>query len=108
MADIFDKSVNFGLGLFEYTKEKAEQLVEEMVKKGEVHRKDAQHMVGEIVQKGESQREEISKMVRTEVDKALGKAADALHLARKEEILAADEIRRIIREEIAAALPPKK
>ena len=96
------------VSLFGYTREKAEQLVEDMVKRGEVHRKDAQGMVGEIVQKGEAQRGELEKMITAEVEKALGKTADILHFARKEDVTSADELRRIIREEIAAALPPKE
>lgn len=113
MADLFETTVNFGLGLFEYTREKVEALVEEMVKKGEVHHKDAQGLVADLIKKGDSQRTEIERMVRGEVEKALGKTADTLHFARREDVLTADEVRRIIREEIAASRPkaaakPKK
>ncbi len=107
MEDFFDKSLNFGLGLFDYTREKAEQLVDEMVKRGEVHRKDAQGLVGEIVKRGEAQRQAVEKFVRDEVDKALGKTAEALHIPKKESPVSAEELRKIVREEIAAALKPK-
>ena len=113
MADLFETTVNFGLGLFEYTREKVEALVEEMVKRGEVHHKDAQGLVADLLKKGEARRAEIEKVVREEVEKALGKAADTLHFARRSDVLTAEEVRRIIREEIAAAKPkppakPKK
>ncbi len=104
MDDLFDRTVNFGLGLFDYTREQVEKAVEDMVKRGEVHRKDAQGLVGQIVKRGDEQRKAVEKLVRDEVDKALGKTADALHVARKEDVIGAAELRRIVREEIAAAL----
>lgn len=104
MDDMLDRTLNFGLGLFDYTREQVEKLVDDMVKRGEVHRKDAQGLVGDIVQRGEEQRRAVEKLVRQEVDKALGRTADALHVARKEDVTSAAELRTIVREEIAAAL----
>jgi polyhydroxyalkanoate synthesis regulator phasin len=104
MEDLFDRTVNFGLGLFDYTREQVEKLVDDMVKRGEVHRKDAQGLVGQIVERGEEQRKAIEQLVRQEVDRALGKTADALHVARKEDVLSPEAMRKIVREEISAAL----
>lgn len=36
MANIIEDSINFGMGLFAYSREKIEDLVEKMVAKGEV------------------------------------------------------------------------
>jgi polyhydroxyalkanoate synthesis regulator phasin len=41
MVNLFEKSINLGLGLFSLSREKIEKTVEELVNKGEVARKDA-------------------------------------------------------------------
>ena len=52
MEDLFKKTISFGIGLFDYTKEKVETLVEEMVKRGEVSKQDGSASSGRIVGKG--------------------------------------------------------
>lgn len=90
IKEIVEKSVNFGLGLAVYSREKIEELVEEMVQKGEVAQKDARQFASDLVKKGEEQRDEMKKLVHDEVTKAL----DKMDLARKSDI----------REQVAAAL----
>lgn len=90
IKEFMEKSVNFGLGLAVYSREKIEALVEEMVQKGEVAQKDARQFATDLVKKGEEQRDEMKKLVHDEITKAL----DAMELARKSDI----------REEVAAAL----
>lgn len=41
MTNLFDEQINFGLGLFLYSKEKVEEVVEELVNKGKIAKKDA-------------------------------------------------------------------
>ena len=41
MAGLIEKSINVGLGVFSYSREKIEEIVDELVNKGEVARKDA-------------------------------------------------------------------
>ena len=80
MSNIIEDGINFGMGLFAYSREKIEEMVEKMVAKGEV------------------QREELSRMVKGEVRETLqdiGLTADTR--------VTKDDIREIIREEIAAA-----
>jgi polyhydroxyalkanoate synthesis regulator phasin len=48
MEDLFKKTVSFGIGLFDYTKEKVEKLVDEMVKRGEVNKQDSTKAVEEL------------------------------------------------------------
>jgi polyhydroxyalkanoate synthesis regulator phasin len=100
MLNSFEKSINLGLGLLVYSREKIEELVEELVNKGEVAKKDARQFAGELVQRGEEQREELKKMIQSEVAKAL----DNVHVAKKEDIVTKDEIREIVREQIQQAL----
>ncbi|MEN6314422.1 MAG: hypothetical protein ABFD25_09270 [Clostridiaceae bacterium] len=99
MLNSLEKSINLGLGLVVYSREKIEELVEELVSKGEVAKKDARQFAGELVQKGEEQREELKKLIQSEVTKAL----ENVNIARKEDIVTKDEISEIIKEQIQQA-----
>ena len=90
IKEFVDKSLNFGLGLAVYSREKIEELVEEMVQKGEVAKKDARDLAGDLVKKGEEQRTQVQKMVHDEVSKIL----DKMDLARKSDV----------KDQVAAAL----
>lgn len=100
MANIIEKSFNFGLGLALYSKEKIEALVDELVEKGEVAKKDAREFAKDLVQKGEEQREDIKKLVRDEVESVL----DKMTIAQKKDLLTKDDITKIVADEVAAAL----
>ena len=103
MANILEDSINFGMGLFAYSREKIEEMVEKMVAKGEVQRKDAQSFASDLVKKGEAQREELSRMVKEEVRTTLqdvGLTAD--------QRVTKDDIRAIIKEELANAKSEEK
>lgn len=90
LKEFLEKSMNFGLGLAAYSREKIEELVEDMVKRGEVAQKDARSLAADLVKKGEEQRDDLKKMVADEVTAVL----DKMDLARKSDI----------REQVAAAL----
>lgn len=90
MANLFEKSVNFGLGLFAYSKEKIEVMVDELVKKGEINKNDAQGFVSELLEKGEKQKEELKSLIKESIKETL----DLNTVGNK------DEIRKMIREEI--------
>lgn len=100
MSNSFEKSINLGLGLLMYSREKVEELVEELVSKGEVAKKDARQFAGELVQRGEEQREELKKLIQGEVTKAL----DHVNVAKKEDLVTKDEIREIVREQLQQVL----
>ncbi len=104
MANLFEKSVNFGLGALMYSREKVEELVEELVNKGEVAKKDARQFAGELVKKGEEQKEELKKLIKNEVAEALNQ----MNVAKKEDIVTKDEISRIVREQIMQVLAEQK
>lgn len=102
MANILEDSINFGMGLFAYSREKIEEMVEKMVAKGEVQRKDAQSFASDLIKKGEAQREELKHMVNEEVRSTLseiGLTADTR--------VTKDDIRAIIKEELANAKEEK-
>ena len=48
MADIFEKTLLAGLGLFDLTREKAEKLVNDLIKRGELSQSDKAKAVKEI------------------------------------------------------------
>ncbi|MDD2552963.1 MAG: hypothetical protein PHP51_00110 [Desulfotomaculaceae bacterium] len=96
MSNAFEKSINFGVGLLLYSREKVEELVEEMVGKGEVAKKDARQFASELTQRGEEQREELKKLIQNEVAEAL----EQVKVAKKEDLVTKDEIREIVREQI--------
>jgi polyhydroxyalkanoate synthesis regulator phasin len=100
MSNSFEKSVNLGLGLLLYSREKVEEFVEELVGKGEVAKKDARQFAGELVQKGEEQREELKKLIQSEVTKAL----ENVNVAKKEDIVTKEELTEIVREQVRQAL----
>lgn len=103
MANILEDSINFGMGLFAYSREKVEEMVEKMVAKGEVQRKDAQSFASDLIKKGEAQRAELSRMVKDEVRSTL----EDVGLA-SSQCLTKDDIRAIIKEELANAKSEEK
>lgn len=96
MTNLFEKSINLGLGLFVYSREKVEEMVEELVNKGEIAKKDSRQFAGELVKKGEEQREELKKLIKDEVAETL----NLLNVAKKEDLITKDEISQILREQI--------
>lgn len=83
-----------GLGLFAYSREKIEKVVDELVNKGEVTRKDAQEVVSDLVKKGEEQREELKKFVRDEIKETMD----------LKDFVKTGDLRDIIREELAKVI----
>jgi len=77
VKEFMEKSLNFGLGLAVYSREKIEEMVEDMVRRGEVAQKDARQFAGDLVKKGEEQRNEMRRMIREEVAAALKEACVA-------------------------------
>jgi len=74
VKEFFEKSLSFGLGLAAYSKEKIEDLVEEMVRRGEVSRTEARDFASKLTQKGEEQRDELKRLIRSEIAAALKEA----------------------------------
>jgi polyhydroxyalkanoate synthesis regulator phasin len=92
-GNILEDTINFGFGVFAYSREKIEELVETLVQKGEVAKKDASSFVSELVKKGEAERSELQRIVGEEVKKAMN-TVDQMKPVTK------DEVREIIREEM--------
>ncbi|MBC9785575.1 phasin family protein [Heliobacterium chlorum] len=66
MLDVVRKALLAGLGALTLTKERAESLVDELVKKGEMSKEDASKIVSELLEKSKEQREVVSDTIKTE------------------------------------------
>ncbi len=98
--NLLEKSISFGFGLFAYSKDKVEEVIDELVKRGEIAKKDAQEFAAEMIKKGEAQREEVKNIVRSEVSEAMGR----MNIARRDDIVSREEIAEIIREQVLQVL----
>ncbi|TDF94432.1 phasin family protein [Paenibacillus piri] len=82
MKDMIKKGLALGLGLAVASKEQAEKMVDELVKKGELSREESRQFVDELLQKGEKAQIELERMISQKTKELL----DGLNLATKEDI----------------------
>ena len=87
MEDLFKKTISFGLGLFDYTKEKVETLVEEMVKRGELNKQDSSQAVEELWRKAEKEQSAFWDKVK----EFTSSIVDEMPLVRRSELKALEE-----------------
>jgi len=73
MQDFLRKAFNLGLGLVTVTKEKAEEIVNELIKKGEVSQEEGKKLVSELLEKGEKSRGELEAQIEKIVKGAVGR-----------------------------------
>lgn len=73
MFDLFKKTVLMGLGAVTITKEKAEQIVDELVKKGELAKDERSKAIKDLLKKAEEQEKLLIDKVSAEVNKAIVK-----------------------------------
>lgn len=100
MTNLFEKSIDLGLGLFVYSREKIEEMVEELVDKGEIAKKDARKFAGELIKRGEDQKNELKTLIKDEITSVL----NDMNIAKKEDLVSKNEIRDIVREELIKVL----
>ena len=87
MEDLFKKTISFGIGLFDYTKEKVETLVEEMVKRGDLNKQDSSQAVEELWEKAEKEQSAFWNKVKTYINSIV----DEMPLVRRSELKALEE-----------------
>ena len=54
MQDLFKKALSLGLGAMLVSKDKVEEVVNELVKRGELGREEGKTLVSELIKKGEA------------------------------------------------------
>ncbi len=82
MKDLIKKTFYFSLGLALLTKEKAESLVKELVRKGELKREESKGFLSELLEKARKEKNELITIVQKEIKKVIGE----MGLATKEDI----------------------
>ncbi|MDD2900859.1 MAG: hypothetical protein PHU44_00320 [Syntrophales bacterium] len=92
MQDFLKKAWLFGVGIFDFTKEKAEALVSEMVKRGEVSQQESPQAVEQILDKAQ----EMQKALFEKVKEIIG----GMNLARNTDLEALEKRVAALEEEI--------
>lgn len=87
MFETLDKLVMAGLGAFSMTKEKAEQIFDEAVKKGMAQRENKPGFVKELMDNAEKARKDLEKLVSDQIQKVISQ----MPLATKEDIKRLEE-----------------
>ena len=93
MEDIWRKAKHFGLGVVDFTREKVEALVNDMVKRGELSEDETSQAVAEIMAKAKSEQDALLEKLKSLVEKTISEAglARAADLEALEKRLAALE-----------------
>lgn len=98
-VDLINNALNFGAGLFAYSKEQIEKTVEKLVDAGKVERKDASTFAENMMKTGQEQRDELQKMVNSTIRTNL----EEMGITNQPSPLTAEDVRQIVREELAAS-----
>lgn len=69
--DIVKKAMFFGLGLLSLTKEKAEEFVDDLIKRGELSRKEKFKMVDKLLKEAERREDELVQRINKSVQKII-------------------------------------
>lgn len=103
MASIIENAMNFGMGLFAYSRDQIEKTVEKLVGDGKVERQDAQKFAHQMIEQGAEERKEIQSMINSTVKENL----EQMGITAQQSPLTAEQVREIVREEIAASKDSK-
>ena len=82
MKSILEKGFLAGIGLLSMTREKAQEVIEELTHEGELQKNEVKQWVDQLSDRGEEERQALRKLVRDELKKVL----DEMGLATKEDI----------------------
>lgn len=82
MMDLLKKAALVGLGAAVFTKEKAESVVQDLVKKGDLTQDDSKKFFQELLVKGEQSKLDLEKLVDQQAQRLLNKA----QLAKKSDV----------------------
>lgn len=71
IRELIEQGMLMGLGAVSLTRETAQHLVDEMVKRGQAQREEASEMVEQLLKRGERERNALRKLIRDEVQEVL-------------------------------------
>jgi polyhydroxyalkanoate synthesis regulator phasin len=88
MEEIWRKAMLFGMGVLDFTKEKMEDLVEEMIRRGEVSQSERGQAVEELMKKAQTEQEALFNKIKVLIHQAisqmgLAKASDLSALEKR-------------------------
>ncbi len=67
MRTMIERSLLTGIGLLSLTREKAHEIVDGLVQRGEVQRDEAKDLIDRLVKRGEEERKAMHQLVRDDV-----------------------------------------
>jgi polyhydroxyalkanoate synthesis regulator phasin len=82
MQDLLRKSMLAGIGILSFTRDKAEDLVNDLTRRGNMTREQAQGLVNDMVRLGETERKELNRSVQEQVRTTV----EGMGLASKDEV----------------------
>lgn len=103
MEDILTKTLTLGMGALNFTKEKAEKFVDDLVKRGQVPRQEAANVVEALLKRGEQETAEIKGFISRWVQQALHEAGAAT----RTELEAVEKRLQAVEERLGLAAPRK-
>ncbi|MFC4402595.1 phasin family protein [Gracilibacillus xinjiangensis] len=87
MKDTFKKGVSLGLGLAAASKEQAEKVMDELIKKGELSKEDSDDIFTQLRQKGEDSQQKMDAKLKQKLENML----DEFEVVRKEDLRAIEQ-----------------
>ena len=82
MREKVNEMLMMGLGAVAFTKEKAQEVADELVKKGKIASEESSAVAEEIAEKGKKTKTELSKLIKSEIKKSV----ENLNLATADDI----------------------
>jgi len=82
MTSLFEKGLLVGIGLLSMTREKAQEVIDELSHEGEFQKGEMKQWVDQLSDRGEEERQALRKLIREEMKKVL----DEMGLVTKEDI----------------------
>ncbi|MBD3263821.1 MAG: hypothetical protein GF375_01810 [Candidatus Omnitrophica bacterium] len=83
------KALGLGLGMYVLTREKVEEVVQELIKKGKLAEDEGESLIDDLVKRGQAEKEEIDK----KISQIVRDTVEKLNLATKDDI---EELKREI------------
>jgi polyhydroxyalkanoate synthesis regulator phasin len=82
MTNLFEKGLLVGIGLLSMTREKAQEVIDELSHEGDLQKSEMKEWVDQLSNRGEEERQALRKLIREEMKKVL----DEMGLVTKEDI----------------------
>jgi polyhydroxyalkanoate synthesis regulator phasin len=82
MTDIFEKTLYLGLGIVSMTKDRAEEIINDLVERGKVSENESAKAVRDLMSRAEKERNALD----TKINEAIEKAVKGMHLATRQDI----------------------